>query len=91
MSGGITAVAPATGEYFHASKSYFWGRSKWTSFKTPTNPHQISSIKKDPMLEEELFARVLECIFFDQFYPLWLQDGTADTPPPPPPSLGLRR
>lgn len=72
---GITSASHVRRDYgcssgywriFPRFQSYFWGRSKWTSFKPATNPHQISRVKKDPMLEE-LLARVLVC-FFDQFY-----------------------
>lgn len=98
---GITSVSHVRRDYgcssgywriFPRFQSYFWGRSKWTSFKTPTNPHQISSIKKDPMLEEELFARVLECIFLISFTLCDFRMGrqTPLHPHHPPSACGVR-
>lgn len=54
---GITSVNHVRRDYgcssgywriFPRFQSYVWGRSKWTSYKTLTNPHQISSIKRIP-------------------------------------------
>lgn len=58
----------------------------------PTNPHQISSIKKDPMLEEELFARLLECIFLISFtlYDFRMGRQTPLQPHHPPSACGVR-
>lgn len=88
---GITSVSHVRRDYscstgycqiFPRFRSYFWGRSKWTSFKTPTNPLQIRSIKKGFHVEGVVHQslRMCVCIFFHKCYPLWLQDATADPP-----------
>lgn len=93
MSGGITAVAPATGEYFHASKVISEAVQSGQALRRRLIPIRLVVWKKDPMLEEELLARVLECIFFLISFTLYdfrMGRQTPLQPHHPPSACGVR-